>query len=63
VTVARPSYGLGWYGGHYDAVWHNTTHWDYHPGYYQRHFNHYHYVPGHFDLHRSGHFDHVWHGH
>lgn len=38
-------------------VYHNTTHYDYHPGGYIRHRNHLHYVPGHYDLHRTGH----WH--
>ena len=37
--------------------WHDTSHYDYHPGGFQRHRNHYHYVPGHYDYHRSGH----WH--
>jgi hypothetical protein len=36
--------------------WHDTSHYDYHPGSFQRHRNHFHYVPGHDDLHRSGHF-------
>ena len=35
--------------------WHDTTHFDYHPGSFQRHRNHFHYVPGHYDIHRSGH--------
>jgi hypothetical protein len=30
---------------------------DYHPGYSWRHGNHFHYEPGHYDLHRDGH----WH--
>jgi len=38
-------------------VYHDTTHYDYHPGEHVRHGNHYHYQPGHYDLHRSGH----WH--
>jgi hypothetical protein len=37
--------------------WHNTSHWDYHPGSFQRHRNHFHYVPGHYDYHQTGH----WH--
>jgi hypothetical protein len=48
-------YGGGW-GGHSD--WHDTTHLDYHPGEYVRHRNHYHYVPGHYDVHEDGHWDH-----
>lgn len=38
-------------------VWHDTTHLDYHPGGFVPHRNHFHYVPGHYDVHRSGH----WH--
>jgi hypothetical protein len=45
----------GW-GGH--LHWHDTTHLDYHPGGYVRHRNHYHYVPGHYDVHEDGHWDH-----
>ena len=40
---------------HYD--WHDTSHYDYHPGGYQRHNNHYDYVPGHWDYHQTGHWD------
>ncbi len=40
---------------HYD--WHDTSHVDYHPASYQRHFNHYDYVPGHLDYHQTGHWD------
>jgi hypothetical protein len=46
---------VGNVGHHYD--WHNTSHYDYHPGGYQRHYNHYDYVPGHYDYHRTGHWD------
>ena len=35
--------------------WHDTTHLDYHRGSIQRHRLHFHYVPGHYDVHRSGH--------
>ncbi len=50
------------WGGHYHRRrryprYHDTSHYDYHPGGFQRHGNHYHYVPGHYDFHRSGH----WH--
>jgi hypothetical protein len=50
-------YNQGWCppGGH--AHWHDTSHFDYHPGYYQRHRNHFHYVPGHYDYHQTGHWD------
>ena len=40
------------------AVWHDTSHYDYHPGRYVRHGNHYDYIPGHAHLHRTGHWDH-----
>lgn len=46
-------YGHG--GGH---VWHDTSHYDYHPGEYVRHYDHYDYVPGHYDYHQTGHVDH-----
>jgi hypothetical protein len=50
-------YGYGYgYHPHY-PVWHNTSHYDYHPGYFTPHGNHYHYVPGHYDYHQTGH----WH--
>ncbi len=43
-------------------TWHDTSHYDYHPGQYVRHGNHFHYQPGHYDLHRTGHWDtHVHH--
>ena len=42
--------GYGGYGG-----WHNTSHFDYHPGSSQRHRMNYHYAPRHNDYHRSGH--------
>jgi hypothetical protein len=38
-------------------IYHDTTHYDYHPTTVYRHGNHYHVQPGHYDLHRSGH----WH--
>lgn len=53
----RGGYGGGWsgYGGHRD--WHSTSHYDYHPGGYERHYNHFDYTPGHYDFHSQGHFD------
>jgi hypothetical protein len=39
-------------------VYHDTTHFDYHPPTVYRHGSHYHVVPGHYDLHRSGHWHH-----
>jgi hypothetical protein len=50
------AYRWGGWGGH--AHWHDTTHLDYHPGEFVPHYDHYHYVPGHFDVHRTGHWDH-----
>lgn len=41
----------------YHRTWHDTSHYDYHPPSLQRHRNHFHYVPGHYDLHRTGHWD------
>ena len=58
---ARSFYGG--HGGYYcpsrrpSAVWHDTSHWDYHPGEYVPHGNHYHYIPGHYDWHQDGHWD------
>jgi len=51
--------GGGIYSGYAPSrpVWHNTTHYDYHPPEVYRHRNHYHVAPGHYDLHRTGH----WH--
>lgn len=52
----RVGVGHGHHGG-----WHNTSHYDWHPGYYRRHRNHYHYMPGHYDYHRTGHWNyHCW---
>ncbi len=54
-----PSYGYnrsyGW--GHGGRVWHNTGHYDYHPGGYVPHGNHFHYIPGHYDWHDTSHWD------
>jgi hypothetical protein len=69
VDVGRPRYGYygHWYGRYNDYgygdyyggghVWHDTSHYDYHPGEFIRHGNHYHYVPGHYDYHPQGHWD------
>lgn len=46
----QPGYSSG-----YGSRWHDTSHYDYHPGSIQRHRLHFHYVPGHYDFHRSGH--------
>lgn len=63
-----PSYN--YYGGNFGnysyqrsgRVWHDTSHFDYHPGEYVRHRNHYHYQPGHYDFHSTGHWDRVGRG-
>ncbi len=50
-----------YYGGHNvyhrAPVYHNTSHYDYHGPSLQRHGYHLDYVPGHYDAHRSGHYD------
>lgn len=38
--------------------WHDTSHLDWHQGGWQRHGHHYDYVPGHYDYHQTGHWDH-----
>lgn len=43
--------------GYGHRSWHNTSHYDYHGPSLQRHGNHFDVVPGHYDLHRSGHWD------
>jgi hypothetical protein len=50
------AYG-GRYRSHGHSDWHDTSHLDYHPGGYQRHYNHHDYVPQHYDVHSSGHWD------
>ncbi len=52
----RQVYNHGYWGGGH--TWHDTSHYDYHPGEYVRHRNHYHYQPGHYDFHQEGHWDH-----
>lgn len=47
----------GHYGGHH-GYYHDTTHFDYHAPEVYRHGNHYDIQPGHYDLHRSGHYHH-----
>lgn len=37
--------------------YHDTSHYDYHPGTYVPHGNHLHYIPGHYHFHQEGH----WH--
>ncbi len=54
-TAYRP-YGNP-YGGSVGPVWHDTSHYHYQPSRVVPHGNHLHYTPGHYDLHRTGH----WH--
>ena len=58
--VGRP-YGFSGYRGGYGHtdVYHDTSHYDYHPGGVVPHGNHLHSIPGHYDYHPSGHVDHV----
>lgn len=56
-------HGYGYDYGRRGRVWHDTSHYDYHPGGFQRHYDHYHYVPGHYDFHRDGHWDRGRRGH
>jgi hypothetical protein len=49
------SSGYRAYSRYARPTWHDTSHYDYHPGSYQPHGNHYDYVPGHYDLHSTGH--------
>ncbi|MGL4514712.1 MAG: hypothetical protein ACRCT8_16615 [Lacipirellulaceae bacterium] len=72
VVVGYPGYGGGYgspyghrrvvgYGGHGHhgrSVWHDTSHYDWHGPSLQPHGNHFDYVPGHYDFHRDGHWDH-----
>lgn len=55
---AYGGYGAGYHGGwaaHRD--WHDTTHFDYSPRAFAPHRRHFHYVPGHYDVHSGGHWD------
>lgn len=55
----KVGYGYGGHGCHGDrGVWHDTSHYDYHPGEFVRHRDHFDYVPGHYDFHETGHWDH-----
>lgn len=54
-SFPRPIYGSSWYRS---PSYHDTTHLDYHPPTLYRHGSHYHVMPGHYDLHRSGHWHH-----
>ncbi|MCA9056853.1 MAG: hypothetical protein KDA85_00080 [Planctomycetaceae bacterium] len=63
-----PSYGYSSYApyggyshGSSHRVWHDTSHYDYHPTEVVRHRGHYDVIPGHYDLHRTGHWDRHYH--
>ncbi|MCA9246117.1 MAG: hypothetical protein KDA42_03350 [Planctomycetales bacterium] len=62
IQIGNGHCGNYWGGGGYwngpAHSWHNTSHWDYHPGGWQPHGNHFDYVPGHWDYHQTGHWDH-----
>lgn len=47
--------GNGGHGRH--GGWHDTSHYDWHGPSLQRHGNHFDLVPGHYDFHRTGHYD------
>lgn len=59
-------YGNRYYGGGFPGAghdgrrpwYHDTTHLDYHPPELIRHGRHFHVQPGHYDVHRSGHWHH-----
>ena len=51
-------YGFGYVQPH--MHWHDTSHFDYHPGYIIDHGSHNHVVPGHYHLHNTGHYDLHW---
>ena len=39
------------------STWHDTSHYDWHPGRFVWHGNHFDYIPGHWDYHQTGHWD------
>lgn len=48
-----------YYGGNrHHHHWHDTSHYDFHPGGFRRHYDHFDYVPSHYDWHDEGHWDH-----
>jgi hypothetical protein len=63
-THPSPHFGHGGHSSHYPGfgwqrpTWHDTSHFDYHPPQLVPHGNHFDYQPGHFDFHRTGHWDH-----
>jgi hypothetical protein len=55
IYYGRHGQGHHGHGGHY---WHDTSHFDYHPGGFVPHYDHYDYIPPHYDWHQEGHWDH-----
>jgi hypothetical protein len=52
---------FGLYGvrsGWSNSWYHQSGHWDYHPGGVVRHRNHFDYIPGHYDWHDTSHWHH-----
>ena len=70
VDIGRP-HGYRTFGGSFQSgfgvpsrhVWHNTSHFDYHPTERVWHGNHIDVIPGHFDYHNTGHWDRRFGGH
>ncbi|MCA9133524.1 MAG: hypothetical protein KDA45_10235 [Planctomycetales bacterium] len=63
-SFSPPSFGHSFVEPRYHApraVWHDTTHLDYHRPSITFHRGHIHFTPGHYDLHRTGHYDHLPH--
>ncbi|MCA9231032.1 MAG: hypothetical protein KDA57_10290 [Planctomycetales bacterium] len=58
-----PGIGHSYFHGPSPHVWHNTSHFDYHPPEHIWHGNHFDYFPGHFDYHETGHWDRGYGGH
>jgi hypothetical protein len=59
----RPGFGasavvVGDYD-HHDYVWHDTSHLHYRPSRLVLHGDHFHYQPGQYEVHHTGHWDHV----
>jgi len=52
------SYGASYHRAPRRSWYHDTSHYDYHPTQVIPHRNHYHVIPGHYDLHRTGHWHH-----
>lgn len=50
-------YGNSWDSWSSSGTWHDTSHFDYTPGYYWQHGDHVHYEPGYWNYHQTGH----WH--